>query len=99
MCAAGIFIVVDAIDEQMSGVQLHVAFYAFIVRIPCSYVFGTLFVLFVFSVHRLQVFPVVADVLFCVFLYGFFGSHVHIFLTEAGRQEIGVQAVLHLFVG
>ena len=96
VCAAGVFVVVDAVNEQMPGVQLHMAFDAFIVGIPCPYLSGILLVLLVFAVHRFQVFAVVAHVLFGVLLYGFFGSHAHVLLAEAGGEEIGVQAVLHL---
>ena len=96
MCAAGVFVVVDAVNEQMPGVQLHMAFDAFIVGVPCPYLSGILLVLLVFAVHRFQVFAVVAHVLFGVFLYGFFGSHAHVLLAEAGGEEIGVQTVLHL---
>ena len=98
VCAAGVFVVVDAVNEQMPGVQLHMAFDAFIVGVPCPYLSGILLVLLVFAVHRFQVFAVVAHVLFGVLLYGFFGSHAHVLLAEAGGEEIGVQAVLHLLV-
>ena len=95
-CAAGVFVVVDAVNEQMPGVQLHMAFDAFIVGVPCPYLSGILLVLLVFAVHRFQVFAVVAHVLFRCTFYGFFGSHAHVLLAEAGGEEIGVQTVLHL---
>ena len=87
MCTSGIFVVVDAIYQQVFLVELHVALYTLIIRIPGTDGRFVFLVFLIFGIHRLT------DVIFGVLLYYILRFFSDIFVAEAGRNEISVQTV------
>ena len=64
VCTSGIFVVVDAIYQQVFLVELHVALYTLIIRIPGTDRRFIFFVLFIFCIHGFQVTAILTDVIF-----------------------------------
>ena len=93
MCTSGIFVVVDTIYKQVFIIQLYVALYTFIIRIPSSDGRFVFLVFLVLGIHRFEVAAVFADIVLGILLYNFFRLFADVFITEAGRNEIRIQTI------